>query len=869
MINKLKQNKLILIIFMISIILIIIGVTYSLYEILFTGRKEQVIDAGGIVFKYNETSDGLILDNNSILDDTAGKTQEKYFDFEISLTSNKNTSINYIIAIDENDISTLTNDKVKVYLTNQDNIEIVSPISISQLEVDVNKNNYKKLYNKQINQGEKHLYRLRTWIDDTKDLYTETSNDGNHTLEMKDVIYKFKVNVYTVLDNEETIITGADTLIKLTDNKDNSGLYTITHPKDTTLQIGATEDITEYRYRGASPKNYVSFNGETWRIIGVFPTDDGTGNIENRIKIIRNESIGGKYWDEKATNDWVKPATLNTELNTTYLNNLSPTAQSMIGNTKYYLGGYSKSTIQKDVMYQYERKINGSTYYYGSNPNNWVGKLGLMYASDYGYAASDECTQTLSNYKDTTCKNNNWLLKRKEEWLLPQNAGTSNYAFIVRSDGEVNSIYVKNTDVVRPVLYLTSSVEIIGGNGTSTEPYVLDMNSKDTSGASAPVLASNMIPVYYDDSKNVWKCADKDNKDSLTRWYNYDYKMWANAVTINYSDSSIKNRYFNSDGTLKIKPGEEVLMDDITTMWVWIPRFNTTTPSNYNGGTQTQPNAIDVTFVKQNEVALDAFTFGNKELSGFWYGKFEVGHITLASSSTNDSLGCTNEICSNANGIIIKPNVTSLERSKVSNFFYASRSMEQPNNSFGFVSSEVDTHMSKNNEWGAVAYLTQSIYGRCTSSTTCTEVGINNNGSYKTGYGAPAGSSDSATNEAYNTTRGKDASTTNNIYGIYDMSGGRYEYVMGVYNNSKSSSGFNSLPDSKYYNNYTTTEYQGHALYGTKGWYYDGNDVLDTSKSWYARGGGYNSGATAGVFNYYTYYGGAAYYSTRFVITNE
>ena len=869
MINKLKQHKLILIIFMISIILIITGVTYSLYEILFTGRKEQVINAGGIVFKYNETSDGLILDNNSILDDTAGKTQEKYFDFEISLASNKNTSINYIIAIDENDISTLTNDKVKVYLTNQDNIEIVSPTSISQLEVDVNKNNYKKLYNKQINQGEKHLYRLRTWIDDTKDLYTETSNDGNHTLEMKDVIYKFKVNVYTVVNNEETITTGADTLIKLTDNKDNSGLYTITHPKDTTLQIGATEDITEYRYRGASPKNYVSFNGETWRIIGVFPTDDGTGNIENRIKIIRNESIGGKYWDEKATNDWVKPATLNTELNTTYLNNLSPTAQSMIGNTKYYLGGYSKSTIQKDVMYQYERKINGSTYYYGSNPNNWVGKLGLMYASDYGYAASDECTQTLSNYKDTTCKNNNWLLKRKEEWLLPQNAGTSNYAFIVRSDGEVNSIYVKNTDVVRPVLYLTSSVEIIGGNGTSTEPYVLDMNSKDTSGASAPVLASNMIPVYYDDSKNVWKCADKDNKDSLTRWYNYDYKMWANAVTINYSDSSIKNKYFNSNGTLKIKPGEEVLMDDITTMWVWIPRFNTTTPSNYNGGTQTQPNAIDVTFVKQNEVALDAFTFGNKELSGFWYGKFEVGHITLASSSTNDSLGCTNEICSNANGIIIKPNVTSLARSNVSNFFYASRSMEQPNNSFGFVSSEVDTHMSKNNEWGAVAYLTQSIYGRCTSSTTCTEVGINNNGSYKTGYGAPAGSSDSATNEAYNTTRGKDASTTNNIYGIYDMSGGRYEYVMGVYNNAKSSSGFNSLPDSKYYNNYTTTEYQGHALYGTKGWYYDGNDVLDTSKSWYARGGGYNNGATAGVFNYYTYYGTSAYYSTRVVVTNE
>ena len=874
MINKLKQNKLLLIIFMISVILIITGVTYSLYNILFVGKKEQVIDAGGIVFKYNETSDGLILDNNSILNDTDGKSQEKYFDFEISLTSNKNTSINYIIAIDENDISTLTNDKVKVYLTNQDNIEIVSPISISQLEVDVNKNNYKKLYNKQINQGEKHLYRLRTWIDDTKDLYTSTSNDGNHTLEMKDVIYKFKVNVYTVVNNEETIITGADTLIKLTDNKDNSGLYTITHPKDSTLQIGATEDITEYRYRGASPKNYVSFNGETWRIIGVFPTDDGTGKIENRIKLIKDQSIGNKYWDtsgEYGSNNWARPATLNTELNTTYLNSLTREAQNMIGDAKYYLGGYKDTTITSEVMYQYERKTSGSTYYYGTNPNNLVGKLGLMYASDYGYAASDECTQTLNNYNNTTCTNNNWLFKSNNEWILPQNASDSGGVFYFYSGGGVLCNYRAGgwQFAVRPGLYLKSSVQIIGGSGTSTDPYVIGINQKDTSGANTPVLASNMVPVYYDDSKNVWKCADKDNKDIVTRWYHYDYKMWANAVTINYSDSSIKNKYFNSDGTLKIKPGEEVLMDDITTMWVWIPRFNTTTPSNYNGGTQAKPNAIDVTFVKQNEVALDAFTFGNKELSGFWYGKFEISHTTLTSSETNDNLGCTNETCSSANGIIIKPNVTSLVRNNVSNFFFTSRSMEQPNNSFGFVSSEVDTHMSKNNEWGAVAYLTQSIYGRCSNSTTCTEIGINNNNSYKTGYGAKAGSSSSATNGAYNTTLGKDASTTNNIYGIYDMSGGRYEYVMGVYNNAKSSSGFNSLPGTKYYNNYITTEYQGHALYGTKGWYYDGNGVLDTSMSWYARGGEYSSGAKAGVFNYYAYYGTPAFHSTRFVITNE
>ena len=72
----------------------------------------------------------------------------------------------------------------------------------------------------------------------------------------------------------EISTTGADTLIKLTDNKDNSGLYTITHEADTTLQIGTNESVTEYRYRGASPKNYVTFNNEVWRIIGVFPTED-------------------------------------------------------------------------------------------------------------------------------------------------------------------------------------------------------------------------------------------------------------------------------------------------------------------------------------------------------------------------------------------------------------------------------------------------------------------------------------------------------------------------------------------------------------------------------------------------------------------
>ena len=305
-------------------------------------------------------------------------------------------------------------------------------------------------------------------------LRSEYTNDKQYILDLREELNNL------LKGDEESY--GVDKIIKQTGNKDNSGLYTITHPADSTLQIGNDKDIKEYRYRGVNPKNYVTFNNEVWRILGVFPVDDGNGNIENRIKLIRNESIGERYWDEDTdySNNWAGPSTLNTELNTTYLNSLDNIAQSMIGNTKYYLGGYNNSIkIQKDVMYQYERKINGSTYYNGSNPNNFIGKLALMYASDYGYAASDECTQNLFDYDNATCKNNNWLYNIKvSEWILPQDASNSSSAFYISSGGGVyrSDFYVTADQfAVRPVLYLTSSVQITRGNGTIGSPYKLSI----------------------------------------------------------------------------------------------------------------------------------------------------------------------------------------------------------------------------------------------------------------------------------------------------------------------------------------------------------------------------------------------------------
>ena len=520
-------------------------------------------------------------------------------------------------------------------------------------------------------------------------------------------------------------------------------------------------------------------------------------------------------------------------------------------------------------------------------------------------------TSTTNSFNESDIKayltdeNDNSLVEPVIISELEDNSKITNAKTIYQNNFTYNNSNEKQTHTYRLRIWLKNDVDLSKyttktetENGTNVTlenhsfKFKVNVNTYekvnlDTSGANAPVLASNMIPVYYDETNETWKKADISNMNRINQWYSYvptgKHKgMWANAITVKDTN---RQTYLNAS------PGTEISMDDITTMWVWIPRFDAIMPSNYNGGTQAKPNAIDVTFVKQNEPSLDAFTFGDKQLSGFWYGKFDVSHNSLTNTTTINNLSCQTETCSNANGIIIKPNVNSLRYNNVSNFFFASRSMEQTGNSFGFVNSEVDTHMSKNNEWGAVAYLTHSIYGRCTSSTSCTEVGINNNSNFVTGYGAPAGSSSSVTTGAYNTTLGKDASTTKNIYGIYDMNSTASKYVMMVlrkYSGSDLSrnSGFNGLtyddgnytngvdfPNEKYYNSNKTDgecdNIKGHALGETSMWYGNFSRCGTNTSPWLIRS--YDSyRGMLGLFRPSSESGyGSKTISSRFVITNE
>ncbi len=210
---------------------------------------------------------------------------------------------------------------------------------------------------------------------------------------------------------------------------------------------------------------------------------------------------------------------------------------------------------------------------------------------------------------------------------------------------------------------------------------------------------------------------------------------------------------------------------------------------------------------------------------------------------------------------MIKPNVTSWRYINVSNAFNVSLKMNNNGNRYG-IEITTDTHMMKNSEWALVAYLSQSKYGKL-GNTNFTgsnkEIYQNKSDSFITGcsYGSPSnGNTDYGCQYQYNVEiNGTGASTTGTIYGIYDMSGGAWEYVMGNYNDVVGNSGFIAMPEYKYYDKYISDDSSmacdganciSHGLLETKGWYNDYFQFVNHVGSWVLRSAGYND-TTSGI----------------------
>ena len=411
-----------------------------------------------------------------------------------------------------------------------------------------------------------------------------------------------------------------------------------------------------------------------------------------------------------------------------------------------------------------------------------------------------------------------------------------------------------------------------------------------------PVLGDEMIPITLEDDGTV-KYANL-----YTPWYKYEEKKWANAVILVDNPSQA------------YKTGDTILEKDVESYFVWIPKYSykiwdlgnytkgyaLTDLKDINDENDSDPTAfrhvannsriIDVRFGKNENLTTIPTTTGvyythpaftNFGVSGLWVGKFETGYnqgevgqpISDTSSWTSKEAQ-KNVVASNK--IIIKPNVYSWRNISIGNIFKTTMEYE----------SNLKSHMMKNTEWGAAAYLSHSIYG------IGTEININNNENYITGCSSTANANQTSTpgeygtkntlTQAYNTTTGYLASTTGNITGIYDMSGGAWELMAsymenyGITTATGLTSGLTTtdLAKTEYFDRYSndsstrlynqrilgdaTGELGPFFLYYEKstgifahnGWYSDYSDFVYPDLPWFVRGGNYNQGTVTGQFSF-------------------
>jgi len=394
--------------------------------------------------------------------------------------------------------------------------------------------------------------------------------------------------------------------------------------------------------------------------------------------------------------------------------------------------------------------------------------------------------------------------------------------------------------------------------------------SRDDTGVNSPALGEGMIPIKHNGTN--WVICSTDDIE----WFNYE-------IQTSSTEASGTSKWANvmmSDGTYKAgknaNVGTIVRDSELGSMFVWIPRYaykityytdaNKTTVSS----SQTAYGSIDVKFINGvGNIAWDktqcryanwdsssndyivhpAFTadanFGGGfgQLSGLWIAKFESSR----SDATATSEG-------NSNTLKAVPSVTSWRNTTTGDMYKYAKAYN----------TTLKSHMLKNSEWGAVVYLAHSKYGR-----NGAEVAVNQCSNYITGAGPGTGTShiynstyiydaNFQTNYSYNTTQGKKASTTGNVYGIYDISGGAYEFTASYYNGSSSLSNGNTFASKDGTSNEWSTVYtgttasssyiKGDATYETSNWNFDVTYFVSSDFPFFLRGGFYIGTDYAGAF---------------------
>ena len=492
----LKRELVLTMISVLTVTTVILGGSYAIFTNIEKAEKYNIIKTGTLQISYDDTSTGLgnIINLNGAYpeSDIEGQKREAYR-FKITNTGSLNAKYKVRVLddtdmIEEDGCNDKQLEKTKIkYSLNQETPVILDSIKEEYI----------------IKEGtlapeESIILEMRMWIDE---------NAGNEVLGTH---YHGKIVVEGIQKEEtavETLLAKTNDAETSYDNATEEGkkeMFAFTHQRGGQQEGWSEEDLKDYRYVGTTPNNYVTFNDELWRIIGIFTVEDEKGTKEKRVKLIRDESIGTYSWDNKpngtgssdseyGSNNWndsLMQEVLNkgayynrTTGNCPYGRNgkttpcdfnstgLSDTAKNMIGKTKWYLGGITTPQQTASNAFIEER----GTSVYNGRATNWIGEVGLMYPSDYGYAAGGEaCLQTDLFSYNTNCQNNNWLFNTDFQWMITPLSSFSYYVFDAYNEGNVAS---NSTTIMyagaRPSVYLKSSVVITTGDGSRENPYQL------------------------------------------------------------------------------------------------------------------------------------------------------------------------------------------------------------------------------------------------------------------------------------------------------------------------------------------------------------------------------------------------------------
>ena len=326
--------------------------------------------------------------------------------------------------------------------------------------------------------------------------YEENQNaNAGKSMSAKVMIQKEEEKVF-LADYVKSLYTGTQ--------GDNNIYY-----HDSSLTNGAGD--SSYRYSGANPNNYVCFGSNEstcptdnlYRIIGVFGnnvklikydygTTDELGTDGDYSKTYKEwgmdstykgtygdgERIGVYYWNNTTQkNTWSESLLNKTNLNTNFINNIGEEWANKIATTTWKVGGNTYSNIYSktpSVVYQNEI-VNPVTTNTTDNATEYTAKIGLMYVSDYGFAADPSAwTLTMGSYNNTTATSTNWMYMGLYEWTFSRNADTSNVAFYVNYGGRVSYNYVNFNYAVRPSFSLESSITYVSGSGSASDPMVIN-----------------------------------------------------------------------------------------------------------------------------------------------------------------------------------------------------------------------------------------------------------------------------------------------------------------------------------------------------------------------------------------------------------